>query len=147
MDTIFVKLLDNASENYKVTFTGKETSYDLYSSKDVQIQPLNSASVGTGVAIATKDNSCRFFYPRSIINKSKIVLHECVDVIDITSATEIELILFNPTNEVITVSRGDKLIQLVRPSDEPFEIKCVDELPYTDTTGRWLDLPGKRRPM
>ena len=144
MATILVKLLDNASEYYKVTSTGKESGYDLYTSEDVQIQPLKTALVGTGVAIASTDGSCTFLYPRSSIYKSKVMLHNSIGVIDATYTGEVKMVLFNPTNEVVNISKGHKLVQLIRPSGMPFEVKFVDELPKTDRGDKGFGSSGIR---
>jgi dUTP pyrophosphatase len=106
---------------------------DLCSCEDVTLQPGARAKVGTGLAVAIPDGYAGFVQPRSgLAAKHGISIVNTPGLIDSKYRGEICVLLVNlDPSEAYTVSRGDKIAQLViqKVADVGFDL--VEELDET----------------
>lgn len=88
---------------------------DLKLIKDIVLLPNSTQLVGTGLALNIVDKSVgAFVYPRSGLgHKQGVVLGNLTGVIDSDYQGEIMLSLWNRSEEVRYLSRGDRVAQLV----------------------------------
>jgi dUTP pyrophosphatase len=110
-----------------------DAGLDLYARDAVTLAPGARASVGTGVAIALPDGYAGFILPRSgLALRHGLSLVNTPGLIDAGYRGEIRVILVNhdPATPV-TLSRGDRIAQLVVQRVEHVAIVEVDALPET----------------
>jgi dUTP pyrophosphatase len=108
-----------------------DAGLDLYAREAVTLAPGARAAVGTGVAIALPDGYAGFVLPRSgLALRHGLSLVNTPGLIDAGYRGEIRVILVNhdPTTPV-TVSRGDRLAQLVVQRVDQVDVIEVDALP------------------
>jgi len=110
-----------------------DAGLDLYAREGVTLAPGARAAVGTGVAMALPDGYAGFVLPRSgLALRHGLSLVNTPGLIDAGYRGEIRVILINhdPTTPV-TLSRGDRIAQLVIQRVEQVDVIEVDTLPET----------------
>ena len=108
-----------------------DAGLDLYAREGVTLVPGARAAVGTGVAMALPDGYAGFVLPRSgLALRHGLSLVNTPGLIDAGYRGEIRVILINhdPTTPV-TLSRGDRIAQLVIQRVEQVDVIEVDTLP------------------
>jgi len=108
-----------------------DAGLDLYAREGVTLAPGARAAVGTGVAMALPDGYAGFVLPRSgLALRHGLSLVNTPGLIDAGYRGEIRVILINhdPTTPV-TLSRGDRIAQLVVQRVEQVDVIEVDTLP------------------
>jgi len=108
-----------------------DAGLDLYAREGVTLAPGARAAVGTGVAMALPDGYAGFVLPRSgLALRHGLSLVNAPGLIDAGYRGEIRVILINhdPTTPV-TLSRGDRIAQLVIQRVEQVDVIEVDTLP------------------
>ena len=110
-----------------------DAGLDLFSAVDVVLEPGKRALVPTGIAIAIPDGHAGFVLPRSglAINRG-LSLVNAPGLIDSHYRGEVKVIVVNldPT-EPISLTRGDKIAQLVIERVEHATLIEVDDLDAT----------------
>ena len=88
---------------------------DLVSTEDVQLEPGQRATVGTGVAIALPDGYVAFVVPRSgLAAKHGITIVNSPGTVDAGYRGEIRVTLLNTDSTVpYSVAVGDRIAQLI----------------------------------
>ncbi len=110
-----------------------DAGLDLYAREGVTLAPGARAAVGTGVAMALPDGYAGFVLPRSgLALRHGLSLVNTPGLIDAGYRGEIRVILINhdPATPV-TLSRGDRIAQLVIQRVEQVDVIEVDTLPET----------------
>jgi len=108
-----------------------DAGLDLYAREAVTLAPGARAAVGTGVAIALPDGYAGFVLPRSgLALRHGLSLVNTPGLIDAGYRGEIRVILVNhdPATPV-TLSRGDRIAQLVVQRVERVDVVEVETLP------------------
>ena len=108
-----------------------DAGLDLYAREGVTLAPGARAAVGTGVAMALPDGFAGFVLPRSgLALRHGLSLVNTPGLIDAGYRGEIRVILINhdPATPV-TLSRGDRIAQLVIQRVEQVDVIEVDTLP------------------
>ena len=108
-----------------------DAGLDLYAREGVTLAPGARAAVGTGVAVALPDGYAGFVLPRSgLALRHGLSLVNTPGLIDAGYRGEIRVILINhdPATPV-TLSRGDRIAQLVVQRVEQVDVIEVDTLP------------------
>lgn len=112
-----------------------DAGLDLYSAIDVVLAPFQRTLVPTGIAVAIPEGCAGFVQPRSgLAIKQGLSLVNTPGLIDSHYRGEIKVIAINLDPHVpISISRGDKIAQLVIQ-----RVECVDliEVPELDETVR-----------
>lgn len=129
-----IKRLDSGLPMPRYAHDG-DAGLDLFAAESVVLQPLQRHLVPTGIAVAIPQGCAGFVQPRSgLAIKQGLSLVNTPGLIDSHYRGEIKVIAINldPTTP-ITISRGDKIAQLVIQRVECVDLAEVDEL---DTTVR-----------
>ncbi|WP_066462196.1 dUTP diphosphatase [Sanguibacter suarezii] len=111
---ILITLLDDGIPMPAYAHPG-DAGADLVTTVDVTLAPLQRATVPTGVAIALPDGYAAFVHPRSgLAARHGLTIVNAPGTVDAGYRGEIAVTLYNsdPT-ETITLSRGDRIAQLV----------------------------------
>ena len=108
-----------------------DAGLDLYAREAVTLAPGARAAVGTGVAIALPEGYAGFVLPRSgLALRHGLSLVNTPGLIDAGYRGEIRVILVNHDPATpITLSRGDRIAQLVVQRVERVNVIEVDALP------------------
>lgn len=106
---------------------------DLRSSVDIDLLPGERGMVPTGIAIAIPEGYAGFVQPRSgLAAKHGVTVVNTPGLIDAHYRGEIKVILINlDPRETFTVSRGDKIAQLVIQAVVTANFDAVESLDET----------------
>lgn len=129
-------LLKKLRESAVIPTRGSEyaAGYDLYACLDapVEIPPHCTEKIGTGIAAAIPDGWFGAVFARSgIAAKQGLRPANCVGVCDSDYRGEYIVALHNDSEEVRTVSPGERIAQLVILPFMSAEFETVDDLPET----------------
>ncbi|GAA1728164.1 dUTP diphosphatase [Aeromicrobium alkaliterrae] len=107
---------------------------DLVSTVDVRISPGERALVPTGIAIALPEGYAAFVHPRSgLAWRHGISIVNTPGTIDAGYRGEISVVLVNhDPREPFTITRGDRIAQLVVQRVETASFEEVDALDETE---------------
>jgi len=92
---------------------------DLTSAETVTIEPQQIRLVGTGFALTYQQRHCTgsmmfiLAIRSSIALKRGLMLANSIGVIDADYTDEIKAMFFNPTNEAVTIKKGERIAQLI----------------------------------
>ena len=111
----------------------EDAGADLYAAEDVVIEPGQRALVGTGIAIALPVGTVGLIHPRSgLAVKHGLSIVNTPGTIDAGYRGEIKVCLINHDPEqTISISRGDRIAQLIVQRVELPDFVEVDELDDT----------------
>lgn len=117
-------------------FDGENAGVDLFVPNDVVFAPGERKMVSMGVRavmIDWKKMANYWMLPRSSISKTGLMMMNSVGVIDKSYRGELIAALWNTTNEVVKVEKGQRLVQIVaRDMDDIKTLRVVDTLPTSD---------------
>lgn len=117
---------------------------DLRSISDLVLQAGKRALVGTGVRIAMPDGYVGLVHPRSgLAAKHGITVLNTPGTVDAGYRGEIMVTLLNTSDEDFTISRGDRIAQLVFQKVERASFHAVSELPESDRGESGFGSSGK----
>ena len=136
MKIINIKKID---ENAKIPTYGSEfaAGADLYAvihneENKVEIIPGETAFVDTGIAMEIPEGYVGLIYARSgLACKQGLAPANKVGVIDSDYRGNIMVALYNQSNEVRTVSEGDRIAQIIIQPVEQFGFKVKENLSDT----------------
>lgn len=116
--------------------------YDLYSLESVVIQPLHRFALRTGISVEIPTGLYGRIAPRSGLaaNKGVDVL---AGVIDSDFRGELKVILINLGQHPLSISKGDKIAQLVLESCTHLDIEELDTLNSTERGHNGFGSTGK----
>ena len=111
MEIKIKKITDNA----KITRGSDQAAgYDLYAVTDATINPHECVLVGTGLIMQIPEGYFGGIYARSgLASKQGPRPANCVGVVDSDYRGEVKVALRNDTNEVRSVSSGERIAQIV----------------------------------
>lgn len=119
---------------------------DLYARIDLTIAPGERALMPTGVAIALPPGFAAFIHPRSgLALRDGLSMVNAPGTIDASYRGEIQVILINvDPKKPITITRGDRIAQLVIQRIEQVRFVPVTHLPGTDRGAGGFGSTGKQ---
>lgn len=131
---INIKLLSDLA---KVPTRGSKyaAGYDLYAATeyDIEIAPHSTVMIGTGISIEQPDMVFGGIFARSgLASKKGLRPANCVGIIDSDYRGEIIVALHNDTDEIQSISSGERIAQLIFFSFEKVYFNVVDELNETE---------------
>ena len=98
-----------------VAHPGEDIGYDLYSSEDITLPARGAAGVHTGIAIEFAPTAGGIVKTRSGMAKKRLMCN--AGVIDAGYRGELIVLMENLGDEPYSISRGDKIAQLL---EHPF---------------------------
>jgi dUTP pyrophosphatase len=108
-----------------------DAGLDLRANADLEVAPGVRAMVPTGIAVAIPDGHAGLVLPRSgLASKRGLTLANAPGLIDAGYRGEIRVLLVNHDREAsVTLTRGDRIAQLVVQRVEAVELLEVRSLP------------------
>lgn len=111
---IKVKLLDGCEDLMPAKAHSDDAAYDMRSRVDMLLEPQRSTLVPTGVFIELPVGYEAQIRPRSgLALKKNLMLTNSPGTIDAGYRGEIGVIMFNAGKEKFSISRGDRIAQMV----------------------------------
>lgn len=114
---------------------------DLYADSDVLVSPLQTALLGTGIAVEVPIDHVGLVFIRSSLGKAGVGLNNSVGVIDSDYRGEIMLSLAATTGHYIR--KGQRVAQMIIMPVVPIEMIEVDALSTTDRSAGGFGSTGK----
>lgn len=142
---VLVQMLDQELEPPAYALPG-DAGADLRSTMDVTLPPGERVVIPTGVAIALPDGYVALVHPRSgLAAKQGITIVNAPGTVDAGYRGEILVTLLNTdTTDAVTISRGDRIAQLVIQPVERARFHQVDRLPGSDRGAQGFGSSGVR---
>jgi dUTP diphosphatase len=111
-----------------------DAGLDLYALEEARLGPGERRSISTGIAVEIPDGRAGLVLPRSgLAARHGIALVNAPGLIDAGYRGELRVLLLNTDRtEAFTVSRGDRIAQLVLVRVESPEVVEVDALAATE---------------
>ena len=128
-----IKRLDPAVELPTYAYTG-DAGLDLRANEEVTLAPHERRLVSTGLAVAIPEGYAGFVQPRSgLALKEGLSMANTPGLIDSHYRGELKVCAVNLDNErPITISRGERIAQLVIQRVPVVDLVEVEELDETD---------------
>ena len=128
-----IKLLN---ENAKVPTRGSEyaAGYDLYAAtvNDIDIAPHSTVKIGTGISVELPNGTFGAIFARSgLATKKGLRPANCVGVCDSDYRGEYIVAIHNDTDEMMTITAGERIAQLIVMPFVAVEFNTVDKLTET----------------
>jgi dUTP pyrophosphatase len=106
---------------------------DLYSVESVEIKPFSNALVHTGLEGAIPEGYVGLVHPRSgLALKKSITVLNAPGTVDSGYRGEFCIILYNASNAIQKLDKGERIAQLVIQKVELPEFEEVDSLPDSE---------------
>ena len=110
-----------------------DAGVDLCAAGSMTLGPGERATVGTGVAVAIPEGFAGLVAPRSgLAQRHGLGIVNAPGVVDAGYRGEIRVILINHGSEAVSVTRGDRIAQLVVVPVLAVELLEVGELPLSE---------------
>jgi dUTP pyrophosphatase len=109
-----------------------DAGLDLYAAESVTLDPGARALVPTGIALAIPVGFAGFVLPRSgLALRDGVTVLNTPGLVDAGYRGEIKVLLVNHGEAAVTLSRGDRVAQLVVQRVERVSLTPVAELPVS----------------
>ena len=118
--------------------TDKAAALDLYARVDVAISPGKIGYVPLNIALELPENYWALLAARSSLHKRGLMMANGIGVGDedyCGDNDEYRAVLFNFTDQEVTVKKGERIVQLIILSREKVEVEGVIELNNNDRGG------------
>jgi dUTP pyrophosphatase len=142
---VLIQRLDPADERELPSYaTTGSAGLDLRSSENLVLKSGSRALVGTGIAIALPDNFEAQVRPRSgLAVKHGVTVLNSPGTIDADYRGEIKVPLINHGQEDFTITRGDRIAQMVVAPVVQVTLKPVSSLDETQRGASGFGSSGK----
>jgi dUTP pyrophosphatase len=89
-----------------------DAGFDLYSIEDINIQPKQRNTIKTGVSFEMPKGIAGLIWPRSGLSVKKGI-DVLAGVVDSGYRGEVMVCLYNTSDEVVEIKRGDRIAQII----------------------------------
>lgn len=131
------------NENVKLPIKSHlpDSGLDIFMCNDVELSPLETKTVGLGLAVAIPEGFAGMLVPRSSIADKGLLIQTAV--IDPDYTGEIHLIITNCSNKNVKIEIGQRVCSLIIYSVLNAYLEEVKELPNTIRGNKGLGSTGK----
>lgn len=134
MNSVFVKVLREEARDLLPKYaTPGSAAFDIHSLDTVIIPPFSTEMVGTGLAVYIQDPKLAgLLLPRSSMGKRGLMLANSVGLIDSDYQGELKVMLWNRTDDRITINPLERIAQLMIIPVVQVQLNVVMEFESTE---------------
>ena len=128
---LLIKPLNDLAKQYYSNhdhFHKGDAGLDLYVLEDQIFQPGETAKIKLGISCESSDGKGYFLFPRSSISKTPLRMANSIGLIDGGYRGEIMAVCDNIKDYEFSVSKGDRLFQIVSEDLSSIEFEITDKL-------------------
>jgi len=128
---LLIKPLNNSAKQYYSNhdhFHKGDAGLDLYVLEDQIFKPGETGKIKLGISCENLDGKGYFLFPRSSISKTPLRMANSIGLIDGGYRGEIMAVCDNIKDYEFSISKGDRLFQLVSPDLSSIEFEIVESL-------------------
>ena len=128
---LLIKPLNDLANQYYLQhnhFHRGDAGLDLYVLEDQIFKPGETAKIKLGISCENLDGKGYFLFPRSSISKTPLRMANSIGLIDGGYRGEIMAVCDNIKDYEFSISKGDRLFQLVSADLSSIEFKIVKSL-------------------
>ena len=128
---LLIKPLNDLAKQYYSNhdhFHKGDAGLDLYVLEDQIFQPGETAKIKLGISCESSDGKGYFLFPRSSISKTPLRMANSIGLIDGGYRGEIMAVCDNIKDYEFSVSKGDRLFQIVSADLSSIEFEITDKL-------------------
>ena len=128
---LLIKPLNSLAKEYYSNhnyFHKGDAGLDLYILEDQTFKSGETSKIKLGISCENLEGNGYFLFPRSSISKTPLRMANSIGLIDEGYRGEIMAVCDNIKNYEFSISKGDRLFQLVSADLSSIEFKIVDEL-------------------
>ena len=128
---LLIKPLNNLAKEYYSShdhFHKGDAGLDLYVLEDQTFKPGETAKIKLGISCENSDGKGYFLFPRSSISKTPLRMANSIGLIDGGYRGAIMAVCDNIKDYEFSISKGDRLFQLVSADLSSIEFEIVDNL-------------------
>lgn len=119
----------------------EDVGLDLYVPEDIELESLETKTIGLGLGFAIPEGQSSMLVPRSSSAKRGLLMQ--TQIIDPGYTGEIHLIITNCSKEKQVIQKGDRVCSLVVYNVLNINLEHVDELEKTNRGNKGLGSSGK----
>ncbi len=128
---LLIKPLNSLSKEFYSNhnhFHDGDAGLDLYVLEDQTFKPGETRKIKLGISCENIDGKGYFLFPRSSISKTPLRMANSIGLIDGGYRGEIMAVCDNIKDYEFSISKGDRLFQLVSADLSSIEFKIVENL-------------------
>ena len=128
---LLIKPLNNLSREFYSNhnhFHDGDAGLDLYVLEDQTFKPGETGKIKLGISCENVDGKGYFLFPRSSISKTPLRMANSIGLIDGGYRGEIMAVCDNIKDYEFSISKGDRLFQLVSADLSSIEFEIVEDL-------------------
>ena len=128
---LYIKILnEKARELYENHghFHGGDAGLDLYVIDDMEFKPFDTKLIKLGISCEPKDSKAYYLMPRSSISKTPLRMANSIGLIDGGYRGEIMACCDNIKDFSYSISKGQRLFQLVAFDSSPIKYNIQENL-------------------
>ena len=128
---LLIKPLNSLSKEFYSNhnhFHDGDAGLDLYVLEDQTFKPGETRKIKLGISCENVDGKGYFLFPRSSISKTPLRMANSIGLIDGGYRGEIMAVCDNIKDYEFSISKGDRLFQLVSADLSSIEFKIVENL-------------------
>tara|TARA_Y100001970_G_scaffold236709_1_gene296659 strand:- start:41 stop:478 length:438 start_codon:yes stop_codon:yes gene_type:complete len=128
---LLIKPLNNSAKEYYSNhdhFHEGDAGLDLYILEDQTFKAGETEKIKLGISCENLDGKGYFLFPRSSISKTPLRMANSIGLIDGGYRGEIMAVCDNIKNYDFSISKGDRLFQLVSADLSSIEFEITDNL-------------------
>ena len=134
---------DDASFRAPVQSTPGSAGWDIHALDDVNIPPMEMKILRTGFGLQVPAGYYISIVPRSSYGKKKIMISNSPATIDSDYTGEISVMIYNTSMDFFSISKGDRIAQMILLKYNEMEFDFVQEFDLTSRGDGGFGSTGK----
>lgn len=134
---------DDASFRAPIQSTPGSAGWDIHALDDVNIPPMEMKILRTGFGLQVPAGYYISIVPRSSYGKKKIMISNSPATIDSDYTGEISVMIYNTSMDFFSISKGDRIAQMILLKYNEMEFDFVQEFDLTSRGDGGFGSTGK----
>jgi len=135
-------VLNNENASMPTQANSSDAGWDLYASEDRYVAPLHRGLIKTGVSLEIPDGYAGLIWPRSGLSV-KHGVDVLAGVVDAGYRGEVGVCLFNSSEIVLKINKGDRIAQILFQPVPQFQLVEFDQLSLSERGSGGFGSSGK----